>query len=151
MTSGNLFILGILGLFVIGVLFADRLGGEAPLPAGITHAQYRIVKLQKVAVWSSVIYFFIMLMIQPQSRIVWLVGTAGFYFAGLSALLTGVSAFRFHIRRSNSIGLQIGPRMPKRIGVPTTGPHAMATGIALLSIAGVLTYLIFTFSLPQST
>lgn len=148
MTSGNFFILGILGLFLIGVLLADRLGGEAPLPTGITQAQYRIVRLQKMAVWLSVLYFFIMFMMQPQSRIVWLVGTTGFYLVGFSALITGISAFRFRLPDSNIVGFKIGPHKPKRIGVPTTGSHAMATGIALLSIAVIITFLILTITTP---
>lgn len=134
--NGIWVIFGILSIYIIVVLVLDRMGGPLPLPyPWFTKKHQQILNLQRMALALSWLIFLLFFIIQPKTRNIWLLGTIGIYYAGISAIFRHLAAGRFGKK---------GNPWPK----PTTGIHALTVGIFWIGIALCISYVIL-FGSPE--
>ncbi len=142
--SGFGFVVGIIVFYVGVFMLVERFSKPVPKPSWLTEKQRHTTKMQSIALLLSVFVFVLLLIIQPTIRYVWLLGTIGLYYAGVTALYRNVSVLRFPRMRSRGFALiKIGgDKFSKAKGGPVTGAHAMAIGLCLIALALILTFLI---------
>lgn len=127
--NGIFIIFGILSIYIFAALIMDRISGSVPPPyPWWTKKHQRVANLQTVAVYLSVLIFALLFFVKPINRYLWLLGTIGFFYAGISALFRQVSA--------DSFGRVRGARKP------AIGIGAVLVGIFWLGLALFITFIV---------
>ena len=126
--NDNWFIIGILLFFVLVTVLADRFSGPVPSKKPeLSEQQQRIVRFQGVIFWLGVANLVLFRFIQPRIWFIWLFGSIGLFYFGISAIVYGVSDSNF-----------------KGLKGPATGSLAVALGVIWILVAYAISALVWS-------